>query len=355
MGPGVVSMSFGAGEGSWTTSVDATFAHAGMTYLAATGDAGTEVCWPAVSTNVVAVGGTSLTYSGTAARAEAAWSGTGGGISQYVATPSYQTNAVPGIGALAHRAVPDVAFNADPGTGQYVAISPSGSTSVSWMSIGGTSLSTPQWAGLTAVANAVRAASGKAALGAPHSLLYGQIGAVPGTYASAFLDVTTGSDGSCSTCSAQVGYDAVTGLGTPNATALLAVLTGTGASAPVVSAGAVAGKVGTALSYAVSVSSPDAVTYTLGRCAVGTDDRCDRCAELASAGSRQLRGHGRGQGQQDGTERPGCRQRDDRRGGHCTGGERRGSGRQVGTALSYAVSVSSPDAWRTRSAARRRD
>ena len=42
MGPGVVSMSFGAGEGSWTTSVDAAFSTAGMSYLAATGDSGSR-------------------------------------------------------------------------------------------------------------------------------------------------------------------------------------------------------------------------------------------------------------------------------------------------------------------------
>jgi subtilase family serine protease len=122
MGPGIVSMSFGAPEGNWTSSVDSVFTGAGMTYLAATGDSGAAVSWPSVSSNVVAVGGTTLTYTGTGTRSEVGWTGTGGGISAYTATPSYQNNTVPGLGSVPHRAVADVAFNADPASGQYVAV-----------------------------------------------------------------------------------------------------------------------------------------------------------------------------------------------------------------------------------------
>jgi subtilase family serine protease len=43
MGPGMVSMSFGAPEGSWMSSVDSAFTGAAMTYLAATGDSGAAV------------------------------------------------------------------------------------------------------------------------------------------------------------------------------------------------------------------------------------------------------------------------------------------------------------------------
>ena len=49
MGPGVVSMSFGANEGNWTASADSYFGTANMTYLAAAGDSGAGVSWPAVS------------------------------------------------------------------------------------------------------------------------------------------------------------------------------------------------------------------------------------------------------------------------------------------------------------------
>ena len=265
MGPGVVSMSFGAAEGSWTASVDSAFTAANMSYLAATGDNGAGVSWPAVSANVVAVGGTSLTYSGTGTRSEVSWSGTGGGTSLYTATPGYQNSAVPGMGTPARRTVADVAFNADPSTGQYVAVIAPGSTSVGWLSAGGTSLSTPQWAGLVAVANATRAQAARPALGAPHAVLYGQIAAVPGSYASAFADITKGTDGTCASCTAKVGYDPLAGLGTPNVSSLLSLLAGSTAPAvaPVVTPASVSGKVGTALSFTVSVTAPNAVSYTL--------------------------------------------------------------------------------------------
>ncbi|MEI8155990.1 MAG: S53 family peptidase [Burkholderiales bacterium] len=265
MGNGIVSMSFGASEGSWTTSVDSVFTGSNMTYLAATGDSGAAVNWPAVSPNVVAVGGTTLTYSGTGTRSEVSWSGTGGGTSTFTPTPSYQTSAVPGLAPSGRRSVADVAFNADPSTGQYVATIAPGSTSVSWLSAGGTSLSTPQWAGLIAVANATRVLSGKPSLGAPHSVLYGQIGAVAGNYVSAFADITRGTDGACSTCTAKAGYDTLSGLGTPNVSNLLAILSGVSVPtpAPVVNAATINGQVGTALSFTVSVSASNLVSYTL--------------------------------------------------------------------------------------------
>jgi len=281
MGPGIVSMSFGGAEGSWTASVDSSFAGAGMTYLAATGDNGAGVSWPSVSPKVVAVGGTTLTYTGTGSRSEVSWSGTGGGTSAYTAIPSYQTAAVPGMGSLARRTVADVSFNADPSSGQYVATQAPGSSAVSWMSVGGTSLSTPQWAGLMAVANALRLQSGKAVLGAPHSVLYGQIATSATSYSSVFADVTRGSDGTCTTCTARQGYDPLSGLGTPNVSNLLSALSGsttttptptpTPVTAPVVTAATVNGQVGTALSYTATAttSNSNPLTYTLSGAPAG--------------------------------------------------------------------------------------
>ena len=275
MGPGAVSMSFGTGEGNWTASVDSAFSGAGMTYFAATGDSGSAVSWPSVSANVLAVGGTTLTYTGSGARSEIGWSRTGGGISLYTPTPAYQSQAVPGAGLLARRAVADVAFNADPATGQYVAVIPQGSSAVNWVSAGGTSLSTPQWAGLAAVASALRAQAGKPLLGAAHSALYGQIGAVPGTYAAAFADITRGSNGTCATCIAKTGYDQPTGLGTPNATALLNALSGSStgsvpvATAPVVTPATINGKVGTPLAFSVNVTSSGPVSLALSNAPSG--------------------------------------------------------------------------------------
>ncbi|WP_457350393.1 S53 family peptidase [Roseateles sp. P5_D6] len=271
MGTGVVSMSFGAAEGSWTSSYDGAFATAGMSYLAATGDNGAAVSWPSVSTRVVAVGGTTLSYS-SGARSETTWTGTGGGTSAYVALPSYQSGT---IGGYAKRAVADVAFNADPNSGQYVALIAQGATTTRWVSAGGTSLATPQWAGLLAVANAMRAAASKALLGQPHAALYQQIGAVPTQYAAAFKDVASGSNGTCTSCAAKAGYDTPTGWGTPNVSALLSSLSGasvttstttptpTTSSGPTLTTTSLSGTAGKALAATIGYSAPGASSLSI--------------------------------------------------------------------------------------------
>ncbi|KQW24780.1 peptidase S53 [Acidovorax sp. Root402] len=271
MGPGVVSMSFGAQEGAWTASVDAAFTAAGMTYLAATGDSGAGVNWPSVSANVLAVGGTTLTYSGSGARSEVSWSGTGGGTSGFIAVPAYQKSSVPGTGSLMRRTVADVAMNADPATGQYVAVMQPGSSAVQWISAGGTSLAAPMWAGLVAVANAGRQQAARPVMGGGHALLYGQIGAVASNYASSFSDIRLGSHGVCGTCSAGPGYDQLTGLGTPNAGALVGLLAGAAAPAPapVVTSASISGIVGAALTFTVSVNAPNPVTLSLAGAPTG--------------------------------------------------------------------------------------
>lgn len=271
MGAGVVSMSFGASEGSWTTGYDGVFSAAGMSYLAATGDNGAAVSWPSVSSKVVGVGGTTLTYSGSGTRSETAWSGTGGGTSAYVALPSYQSGTV---GGYARRAVADTAFNADPNSGQYVATLAPGATTVRWVSAGGTSLATPQWAGLLAVANAMRVAAAKPLLGQPHAALYLQIGAVPTQYAAAFKDVASGSNGSCTVCAAKAGYDTPTGWGTPNVSALLTSLTGASvtssgtsttatSSGPQLSTASLAGTAGKPLNGTIGYSAPGATSLSI--------------------------------------------------------------------------------------------
>jgi len=271
MGAGVVSMSFGAPEGSWTSSYDATFGTVGMSYVAATGDNGAAVSWPSVSSKVLAVGGTTLSYAGSGARSETTWSGTGGGVSAYTALPSYQSGS---IGGYARRAVADVAFNADPNSGQYVALLSPGTTTTRWVSAGGTSLATPQWAGLVAITNATRAASGKAALGQPNTALYQQIGTVPTQYATAFKDVSSGSNGTCTTCIAKAGYDTPTGWGTPNVTTLLTALGGATAttsgttttpvvSSPKLTTTSLSGTAGRALSATIGYTAPGASSLSI--------------------------------------------------------------------------------------------
>jgi hypothetical protein len=274
MGAGVVSQSWGGPENSSTGSYDALYSVANMTYLAATGDAGAGVSFPAVSTHVVAVAGTSLTYSGNAPRSETVWSGTGAGVSAFVPAPAYQHLAVPGFDISAHRAVADVTFNANPFTGQYLVINTSSGTN--WLSGGGTSLATPQWAGIIAVANALRAQNALAPLGAVQPALYG-LGVQAGSYSNAFLDVTTGSDaiasdGYCATCSAGVGYDLPSGLGSPNVAGLLTALHAApqlAPEAPVVTSALVSGKVGVTLSFSITATAADPLTYSLANAPAG--------------------------------------------------------------------------------------
>lgn len=269
LGRGVVSMSFGSGEAGWSSTVDRYFTGAGMTYVAAAGDSGSQVLWPAVSPNVVAVGGTSLNWSGSGTRYEAAWLRTGGGLSAYEALPAWQSGVTAvGGGALVRRAVPDVSFNADPFTGEYVALTLPGKATV-WSAYGGTSIAAPQWAGVIAVANAMRAANGKTTLGDIHATLYKSIAAVPGTYAASLGDVVDGTNGACATCRAGTGFDQATGWGTPNAAKLLEALSGvstttttTTTAAPVVPGGSLTGKVGTALVHSLGVTAPAGTTTT---------------------------------------------------------------------------------------------
>jgi len=266
LGPGAVSMSFGSAEAGWASTTDSYFVGTGMTFVAAAGDSGAQVLWPAVSPNVLAVGGTSTNVSSTGSRIEIAWSGSGGGMSAYEALPAWQSGVTPAGGsALARRAVPDVAFNASPMTGEYVAVTLPGKATV-WSAYGGTSIAAPQWAALVAVANAIRAANAKAALGDVHALIYKSIAAVPGTYAAAMHDVVEGTNGTCATCKAGTGFDQATGWGTPNASELFTVLTGVAstqavvATAPSVPGGSVTGKVGTPLSQSLNIGAPSGTT-----------------------------------------------------------------------------------------------
>ena len=226
LGPGIVTMSFGAAEGSWMSGTGALFQAGGMSYLASTGDSGSAVAWPSAMSNVLAVGGTTMKYT-TSARSEVTWSKTGGGISAYVALPGYQsglTIAGQSTGSTKYRSVGDLSFNADPATGQYVAFTAKGASAPSWYAFGGTSIAAPHWAGLVAVANAQRALSSLAALGVFHTRLYGNLGPKTTAYASSFYDITSGSNGSCKACSAGTGYDTPTGLGTPRAGTLVSLL-----------------------------------------------------------------------------------------------------------------------------------
>lgn len=277
LGPGVVSMSFGTPEASFAPSVESLFQVPDMSYFSATGDNGAAVLWPSASPEVIAVGGTSLTYSGGGIRSETAWASTGGGISAYFPAPSYQGKGPQLPAPERFRTAADVAMNADPNTGQYVAVVPNATTcsfcQISWVSAGGTSLATPEWAALTAIANALRAQARKPALGDPHAALYGPLVGSANAYATNFGDVVRGTNGSCPICAARKGYDEPTGLGTPNGLSIVNALSGLQSSAtpipPTVNNAMVTGAYGQQLAFTISASSSNPYTVSLSGAPAG--------------------------------------------------------------------------------------
>jgi subtilase family serine protease len=261
----VISMSLGAGEGTFAngqaslSQLRKAFVDAqanGITVLASSGDGGTSnhlkepvkspalipypsVGWPASDPLVTAVGGTRLCADPTAtttrttdntdppsvcqvqpAKTEIGWPGSGGGYSILFPRPAFQ-DALPAgssyigssVGAPGPnsnmRGVPDVAYQASSGTGPLVYLGAFG-----WFFVGGTSCGAPQWAGLIAIADQISGDN----LGFINPGLY-KIGSDPARYANDFFDVTTGNNKTSSIPGyfASQGWDAVTGLGTPNA------------------------------------------------------------------------------------------------------------------------------------------
>ena len=218
----VVSMSWGGGEFSGETSYDTHFNHAGTAFVASSGDNGAPISWPAASADVLAVGGTALTLSGSTYASESGWSGSGGGPSAYVGQPSYQSGIV--TQETTNRANPDVSYDASPNTG-FAVYDGFGSNSLGWFQVGGTSAGAPQWAALLAIADQGRAASGLPSLDSTSptevmSTLY------KNASSGLFHDVTTGSSSGSPAYSAGVGYDYVTGLGSPKADLVVPALVG---------------------------------------------------------------------------------------------------------------------------------
>ncbi len=228
-GVSVVSMSWGYSEFSGEAAYDSAFTAAGVTFIASSGDYG-QVTWPSASPDVLAVGGTSLTLTAAGAySSEAGWSSTGGGISADESAPSYQATVNPG-GA---RSTPDVAFDADPGTGVSVYyIPPEDPTGAGqWTSVGGTSIGAPAWAGLVAIADQGRALGGL-------SSLTGSTQTLPAIYAVPNADyykvpLTTPSGNSATNTAINTSnYNTQTGLGTPAGSSLVLALMKASVTAP---------------------------------------------------------------------------------------------------------------------------
>lgn len=282
----VVSMSFGAGEGTFHNGsaalgqmrqgmIDAQANR--VTLFASSGDGGStnsmkepvknpanipypSVIWPGSDPLVTGVGGTYLcTDAATGAgvdtvnppsrcqptlnpggQRETGWVFSGGGYSILFPRPAFQNTLPPGssyVGSSAGapgpnsnmRGVPDIAYQASAGTGVlvYITLPPDGTSglicgtvpcSTGWYVVGGTSASAPQWAGLIAIADQMAGRN----LGYINPALYA-IALNSVKYAADFFDVTANCNQTTSLAGycASAGWDAVTGLGTPNAAKLI--------------------------------------------------------------------------------------------------------------------------------------
>jgi kumamolisin len=218
-GASVFSTSYAGYETNYTQadvqSYDAIYktASANMAIFSAAGDS-SHVDYPASSPYVIGVAGTNLTVSGTGAySSETAWSSSGGGQSTLEAEPAFQL----GVQSSGYRMTPDVSIAGGNNSAMPVIIS--GSTSYNY----GSSIASPIWAGYMALIDQARLAHGYTALSstAVLNLLYGSL--QNNTYSTIFHDITTGSD-STSGLSAGPDYDELTGLGSPQAVAMLNAL-----------------------------------------------------------------------------------------------------------------------------------
>jgi kumamolisin len=227
-----MSMSYGIGETYTSLSqcqTDAQYfanlASAGVTVFASSGDGGstpdssggttgpTQAESPASDPSVTGVGGTSVILNSSGdVSSEVVWNdnygASGGGTSIYFTRPTWQTGN--GLPSGLARAVPDVACAADPNTGAVVIF---GGSQVEY---GGTSWSSPTWAGFCALMNQARANVNLPSIGLLGPKIYPLLGTTN------FRDIISGSNG----FSAGPGYDLATGIGVPNVQALTQTLVG---------------------------------------------------------------------------------------------------------------------------------
>ncbi len=228
-----VSMSFGVPDSGSDAFWDSNFltpsGHGGVTFVAATGDGGTPGTYPAYSPNVVAVGGTRINF-GTDGNygSETAWTdtgsghSTGGGVSTVEARPSWQNGFVTSL----FRGTPDISMDADPATGVSIYDAYNLGAATPWAKFGGTSLGTPMFAGLIAIADQGRVSVGQ-------SRLDGRTQTLPALYALASTDIHDVIGGtSTGGATAVAGYDLATGRGSPIANLMMNHLAGAASVVP---------------------------------------------------------------------------------------------------------------------------
>jgi subtilase family serine protease len=243
----IVSQSWGASEVTlkdtagqqelqkWNTFYQQSTTQQGMTYFSSSGDNGATdytdlkatklstvatTSFPADEPWVTSVGGTTVVRNGSTIQ-ESVWNSNngagGGGFSNFYPTPSFQQTLPTAVQVQFNhrRGVPDVAADADPSTGLVIYLNGQ------WTLAGGTSAAAPLWAGLMAIADQMAGHP----LGFINPTLYKL--ANSSRYAQDFHDITSGNNTYVGKgvdvhgYAATVGWDAASGLGTPDAENLL--------------------------------------------------------------------------------------------------------------------------------------
>jgi subtilase family serine protease len=200
LGAHVISNSYAGGDGKGAEKFEPSYDHPGIAITASSDDAGYGSATPASMPHVIAVGGTHLVRDSSARGwTETAWAGAGSGCSKNYVKPEWQTDK-----GCKTRMEADVSAVADPNTGVAV-YGPNNSGVSQWLRFGGTSVAAPLIGGV--FANNGGTVNDASSLYAHVANLYDAVG---------------GSNGSCKAgkksyfCTAVVGYDGPTGLGTPN-------------------------------------------------------------------------------------------------------------------------------------------
>ncbi|MGZ4409183.1 MAG: S53 family peptidase, partial [Gaiellaceae bacterium] len=192
-----VSNSWGGNEFSGETGYDSHFAQSGVSFFVSSGDSGLPAQYPSASPNVISVGGTTLNFSSGTFTTETGWSGSGGGCSVYETATSAQSSfsEYGQVNCGGRRSTPDVSLDADPASGVSVYDTTRYQGQAGWFRVGGTSASSPMWAGRSAVAGATVNSAYVYTTNTTNSITY--------------RDITVGNNGA----SALTGYDLVTGRG----------------------------------------------------------------------------------------------------------------------------------------------
>jgi titin len=231
--PVAISNSYGSTEFNSEAEYNSVYtASPGTAITAASGDDGYGTEFPAAAPGLTAVGGATLSYSGTGASlawgTQDAWAESGSGCSSYEPMPSWQDDQ--GVYSLSAdcsgRQIADISADANPVTG--VAVYDSYGAG-GWTVFGGTSVS----AQIIAAAYGLAAGAGTGTVQTEPQTLYtdaadsGTTGPTPG-----LVPISAGSSSSCgsylcdATRSLPSGYNGPTGLGTlSGVSALLATPT----------------------------------------------------------------------------------------------------------------------------------